>query len=247
MGDLLARLRDVQLKRGARQVLAGVDLDIPRGARLALLGPSGAGKSTLLRILDGSLAPDAGTVDLWGVDGAPRCAVALQDAGLFPWLTIAENVAAGASFGPHTSRLEDDRVRFLLDRLDLTGVAASYPDEVSGGQAQRASLARALAVEPELLLLDEPLSALDPLTRADLQGFLTDECERTGATCVLVTHDVEEAFAVAERVVLLGGAGRSGQLGHGWDLPAEHRAREFVRSEVLEAYRPTEQAAVHAA
>lgn len=227
-------------------MLRGVDLDIARGSRLALLGPSGAGKSTLLRVLDGSLRPDSGTVSLSGQHGAPRCAVALQDAGLFPWLTLEENVAAGASFGPHAGRVGAARVQSLLERLDLTQVARSYPDQVSGGQAQRASLARALAVEPELLLLDEPLSALDPVSRADLQVFLHQECARIGATCVLVTHDVDEAFAVAERVVLLGGTGRAGRLGHGWDIPADAQARDAARDEVLDAYRPTTDELAHA-
>ncbi|MBO3130315.1 ATP-binding cassette domain-containing protein [Dermatophilus congolensis] len=218
-----------------------VDLQVQRGESLALLGPSGAGKSTLLRILDGTLRPDSGTVTLRGSSGgAPRCAVALQDAGLFPWLTVAENVACGALFAPHHRRVSSQRVADLLTRLGLAAVADSYPDRISGGQAQRVSLARALAVEPELLLLDEPLSALDPLTRSEIQEFLRVECHRIAATCVLVTHDVDEAFALTDRVILLGGAGQHGRVSHAWTLPQETSERAHMREEVLAAYRPAE-------
>ncbi|MFJ6679367.1 ABC transporter ATP-binding protein [Microbacterium sp. NPDC091382] len=191
--------------KGAVPVLRGVDLAIEPGEIVAIVGPSGCGKSTLLRLLAGLDAPSAGTVT---VDGTPlrdtdeRTAVAFQEPRLLPWRTISQNVALGMPRG--TARATASaRVAELLDLVGLTGAASLRPREVSGGMAQRASLARALARGPEVLLLDEPFGALDALTRLRMQDLLLDIHSAEPTTVVLVTHDVEEALYLADRVLQL--------------------------------------------
>ncbi|WP_065570549.1 ABC transporter ATP-binding protein [Microbacterium oleivorans] len=186
-------------------VLRGVDLDIEPGEIIAVVGPSGCGKSTLLRLLAGLDAPSAGSVT---VDGTPlrdtdeRTAVAFQEPRLLPWRTITQNVQLGMPRG--TARADASaRVAELLDLVGLAGAASLRPREVSGGMAQRASLARALARGPEVLLLDEPFGALDALTRLRMQDLLLDIHSAEPTTVVLVTHDVEEALYLADRVLQL--------------------------------------------
>jgi sulfonate transport system ATP-binding protein len=194
--------------RGAapRTVLRDVTLEIAPGEIVALIGASGSGKSTLLRQVSGLDAPDAGTIRIGdtavtGID--QRCAVAFQEPRLLPWRTIAHNVELGLPTG--TSRSEGRaRVRQLLDLVQLSGAADLRPRQVSGGMAQRASLARALARNPAVLLLDEPFGALDALTRLTMQDLLLDIHAAEATTILIVTHDVEEALYLADRVVLLG-------------------------------------------
>lgn len=195
-----------------RVVLRGVDLDVGSGEVVALLGPSGCGKSTLLRLVAGLDEPTAGTVL---VDGArvsgvePRAAVVFQEHRLLPWRTLAENVAFGVPDG--TGRADRDEVVGLaLDAVGLAEFAGYRPRAVSGGMAQRAALARALVRRPGVLLLDEPFAALDALTRMRMVD-LVDELQRSsGATILLVTHDVDEAMQLADRVVVLGGSPAGG-------------------------------------
>ncbi len=195
-------------RRGAAAatVLADVDLAISPGEIVALLGASGCGKSTLLRQVVGLDRPTAGTVELDGteVDGIdPRCAVAFQEPRLLPWRTIAQNVAVGLPRG--TERAAGARrVGELLDLVGLGAHANHRPRQVSGGMAQRASLARALARTPGVLLLDEPFGALDALTRLRMQDLLLEVHAAEPTTVLLVTHDVDEALYLADRVVLLG-------------------------------------------
>lgn len=191
---------------GPRAVLASVDLDLPAGSVTALLGTSGCGKSTLLRQAAGLDTPTAGRVL---VDGSPvrahdeRCAVGFQEPRLLPWRTVHDNVALGLPRG--TSRAEGRaRVEELLALVGLEAHAGHRPREISGGMAQRTSLARALARRPGVLLLDEPFGALDALTRLRMQDLLIDVLRAHPATVLLVTHDVEEALQVADRVVVLG-------------------------------------------
>ncbi|MDT3331291.1 MULTISPECIES: ABC transporter ATP-binding protein [Microbacterium] len=190
---------------GPVPVLRGVDLDIEPGEIIAVVGPSGCGKSTLLRLLAGLDAPSAGSVT---VDGTPlrdtdaRTAVAFQEPRLLPWRTLTQNVEIGMPRG--TARPDvSARVAELLELVGLTGAASLRPREVSGGMAQRASLARALARGPEVLLLDEPFGALDALTRLRMQDLLLDIHSAEPTTVVLVTHDVEEALYLADRVLQL--------------------------------------------
>jgi sulfonate transport system ATP-binding protein len=191
---------------GDRTVLRDVDLEIGAGEIVALLGPSGCGKSTLLRQIAGLDSPTTGSVL---VDGAPvrgidqRSAVAFQEPRLLPWRSVTRNVEVGLQRG--TAREEGrGRVEELLKLVQLTDAASLRPRQISGGMAQRASLARALARGPGVLLLDEPFGALDALTRLTMQDLLLDIHAAEPATILFVTHDVEEALYLADRVVLLG-------------------------------------------
>jgi sulfonate transport system ATP-binding protein len=218
-------------RRFDRPVLHGVDLDVAAGEIVAVLGPSGCGKSTLLRQLGGLDQPDTGTVHI-GDEPArrtdQRCAVAFQEPRLLPWRTLRDNVALGlpkpskqnkqsaeaGKTGSGTSATtgtspkltnpeRDARLTELLDLVHLGPAQARRPREVSGGMAQRASLARALARQPAVLLLDEPFGALDALTRLRMQDLLLDVHDALPTTVVLVTHDVDEALYLADRIVLL--------------------------------------------
>lgn len=191
---------------GARQVvLREVDLGLTAGEIVAVVGPSGCGKSTLLRLIAGLDRPSAGEIrigdtPLRGTD--PRTAVAFQEPRLLPWRTLEHNVALGLPRG--TGRREGrERVRELLQLVGLEHAATQRPREVSGGMAQRASLARALARSPEVLLLDEPFGALDALTRLRMQDLLLEIHAAEPTTVLVVTHDVEEALYLADRVLLL--------------------------------------------
>lgn len=191
--------------QGPHAVLRGVDLDIAPGEIVAIVGASGCGKSTLLRLLGGLDAASEGTIALDGTavaDTDDRTASAFQEPRLLPWRTIAENVAVGLPRGVRGSAARA-RVAELLDLVGLTAASRRRPSEVSGGMAQRASLARALARDPEVLLLDEPFGALDALTRLRMQDLLLDIHTARPTTIVLVTHDVEEALYLADRVLLL--------------------------------------------
>ncbi|WP_347755343.1 ABC transporter ATP-binding protein [Agrococcus sp. ProA11] len=194
--------------RTSRTVLSDVDLRVGAGEIVAILGPSGCGKSTLLRLIAGMDAADAGAVRIAGVPALPadqRVAVAFQEPRLLPWRTITRNVALGlADHG--RSRAGLARVDELLDLVGLSDAAGLRPRQVSGGMAQRASLARALAREPGVLVLDEPFGALDALTRLAMQELLLDVHAAEPRTIVLVTHDVDEALRLADRIVLLGPA-----------------------------------------
>ena len=189
-----------------RVVLRDIDLDIRSGEIVALLGPSGCGKSTLLRLVSGLDAADAGSVTIGATPVGvvdQRCAVAFQEPRLLPWRTIEHNVQLGLPRGT-ARRSGRERVAELLRLVQLDHASALRPRQVSGGMAQRASLARALARNPGVLLLDEPFGALDALTRLTMQDLLLDIHAVEPATILLVTHDVDEALQLADRIVLLG-------------------------------------------
>ena len=190
----------------SRPVLRNVSLTVRPGEVLAILGTSGCGKSTLLRIAGGLDDPSTGSIR---IDGSPlngidaRCAVGFQEPRLLPWRTIAANVALGLP--RQMGRAEGNaRVAALLELVGLTSFADHRPSAVSGGMAQRASLARALARNPGVLLLDEPFGALDALTRLKMQDLLLDVHAAAPTTILLVTHDVDEALQLADRIIVLG-------------------------------------------
>jgi sulfonate transport system ATP-binding protein len=197
---------DAKKGTGTRVVLRDVSLLIEPGEVVAILGASGCGKSTLLRIAGGLDQPTAGTtlIDGAAVSGVDaRCAVGFQEPRLLPWRTLAANVALGLPRGLDR-RSGAERVAQLLDLVGLSASAGLRPREVSGGMAQRASLARALARNPGVLLLDEPFGALDALTRLKMQDLLLDVHRAAPTTILLVTHDVDEALQLADRIILLG-------------------------------------------
>jgi sulfonate transport system ATP-binding protein len=187
------------------RALDGITLNIAPGEIVAMVGGSGCGKSTLLRIICGLDRPSQGRVALDGAAiEAPReeIGIVFQEPRLFPWLSVEGNVGFGLEDRP--SRERADRVGGQLTRVGLADKAGAWPRELSGGQAQRVSLARALIMRPQVLLLDEPFSALDAFTRADLQDHLLDLWADGKPTLIVVTHDVEEAVVLADRIVVMG-------------------------------------------
>jgi NitT/TauT family transport system ATP-binding protein len=210
-------LRDVSVSfRAGRDdrlvALDGVNLVVEPGQIVALIGPNGSGKSTLLRVMAGLLTPDAGTTAIDGrpVDGPdPRVGLVFQEPRLLPWRTTAANIAYPLELAG-VARLEREaRVATLLGTVGLEAAASQIPSQLSGGMRQRAALARTLAFGPQVLLLDEPFSALDELTRERLNLELLAITARTPTTVVLVTHSVQEAIFLADRVVVLSaGPGR---------------------------------------
>ena len=193
---------------GETHVLDGVDFDVERGEFFTIVGPSGAGKTTLLRCISGLLAPTSGTVTLDGkpVDGPPReLAPVFQDysRSLYPWLSVAKNVALPLDSQGMPSAEIDDRVQRALASVGLRGEDHKYPWQLSGGMQQRVAIARALAYEAEVLILDEPFASVDAQTRADLEDLLLKVKHESGSTFLFVTHDVDEAVYLSDRVAVV--------------------------------------------
>jgi sulfonate transport system ATP-binding protein len=186
------------------RALEGFSLDVALGEIVAIVGGSGCGKSTLLRAICGLDTPSRGSVILDGVPiTAPheKIGMIFQEPRLLPWLSVADNVGFGLEERPRAERRR--RVADALDRVGLADKARVWPRELSGGQAQRVAIARALVPRPEVLLLDEPFSALDAFTRTDLQDHLLDLWADSKPTLIIVTHDVEEAIVLADRIVVM--------------------------------------------
>lgn len=208
---ILISVQSLSVARGGRDILGGVDLAVTEGERVAVLGPSGTGKSTLLQTIAGLGRPTSGTVSIDGtrVSGPVRSVtMMLQRPALLPWATAFENVLLGLRFSGDVSRDpcgSRDRAAALLDSVGLGERGAAKPAELSGGEQQRVALARALAPRPTVLLLDEPFSALDPVTRASLRDDVARLVTERGITLLLVTHDQADATALCRRVVRLGG------------------------------------------
>ncbi|MER6779419.1 MULTISPECIES: ABC transporter ATP-binding protein [unclassified Streptomyces] len=202
-------LEEVSVGYGGTPVLDSLDLDLPAGSFTALLGPSGCGKSTVLGSVAGFVVPDGGRVATGSGpvrEPGPDRGVVFQHYALFPWRTARGNVEfALKRLGlPRAERRR--RALAALAEVGLAEGAEKYPAQLSGGMQQRVALARALAAEPEVLLLDEPFGALDTLTRTRMQALLRELWQRRGTTVLFVTHDIDEALALAQRVVVLGGA-----------------------------------------
>jgi len=190
------------------EVIRQLDLRVKVGEFVAIIGPSGCGKSTLLSLLAGYLAPSSGRVLFRGKPiagpGRERMMV-FQQPALFPWLTTAENVAYGLKLKANrgNGRNVDETVAAMLQLVQLDGFARHYPSDLSGGMRQRLEIARALAVDPQVLLMDEPLAALDALTRRTMQREVLHIWEKTRKTILFVTHDIDEAVIMADRIVVM--------------------------------------------
>jgi osmoprotectant transport system ATP-binding protein len=233
----MIELDAVTKRHGQTVAVNALSLHVPAGGITVLLGPSGCGKSTTLRMINRLIAPTSGTIRLEGRDTADIDPITLrrgigyviQDAGLFPHWSVAKNIAAVPALLGWKQDKIDARVAEMLRLVDLDAdqFAAKRPNLLSGGQAQRVGVARALAADPKLLLMDEPFGALDPITRRDLQAAFRRIQRETGKTIVLVTHDIEEALLLGDHIAVL----RAGSLvQHGTPLELlEQPADAFVR------------------
>ena len=232
----MLELRGVSVRYGDTLAVDGVSLDLESGQVLAVLGPSGCGKSTLLRAVAGLEPLSAGSISVDGADlaGTPThkrgFALMFQDGQLFAHLTVARNVAYALKLRRSPSARLAARVRELLELVGLSGYDDRLPGTLSGGERQRVALARALAVEPRLILLDEPLSALDATLRERLAGDLREILHAAGTTALLVTHDHEEAFALADRLAVMrdGRVVQSGEIGEVWREPVDEETALFL-------------------
>lgn len=236
----------------ANTVLRDFSLELRAGEVVAVLGPSGVGKSSLLRVLAGLQIPDKGTVHVNGepLQGPhPRLGFVFQDPSLLPWLTLEENVGFGLDF-KHQPKItvaeKKERVRAAIAEVDLQRALARYPSELSGGMAQRTALARSLARQPEILLLDEPFSALDEVTRSEMQALLQQITSRHRTSAILVTHDIDEALILADRILLIGLY--PGRLIGEWHINLPHPRDEVaaeltgVRIEIVQSLRDARRA-----
>ena len=250
----MVEFRGVSKTFGPATALHAIDLVIPTGTTTVLLGPSGCGKSTLLRLIVGLLWPDAGSIRFREQPITPKNVAALrqrmgyviQDGGLFPHLTARGNITLMAHYLRRDAAWMNGRVEELADLTRLPGDALDrYPSQLSGGQRQRVSLMRALMLDPDVLLLDEPLGALDPLIRSDLQTDLRQIFQTLGKTVVLVTHDLSEAAFFGDQLVLMrdGHVVQQGTLEDFIETPADAFVTRFIHAqrrplEVLEDRQP---------
>jgi len=230
----MIRAQNVSKNFGTFAALTDVSVDIPPGSLTALLGPSGGGKSTLLRIIAGLETPDTGTIEIGGADStrvSPQrrnVGFVFQHYAAFKHMTVAENVAFGLSIRKRPKAEIAKRVTELLELVHLEQFSQRYPAQLSGGQRQRMALARALAVEPQVLLLDEPFGALDAQVRKELRAWLRRLHDEVNVTTVFVTHDQEEAMEVADSIVVMA-EGQVKQVGTPDEL-YERPASDFVMS-----------------
>lgn len=228
-------------EQGPVTALAGLDLEIAAGEFIAVVGASGCGKSTLLRMLAGFEGPTSGTLEVDGVAvcrPGPDRGVVFQDYGLFPWLTVRENVAYGPRQSGMSRRAAAEKAATYIDLVGLSRVSQRYPNQLSGGMQQRVAIARVLCNEPAVMLMDEPFGALDALTRGAMQRELARIHQDLGTTTVFVTHSVEEAVYLADRVIVM-----SGGISHGVPgfvkavVPIECDRPRDVNSAAFGAYR----------
>ena len=210
-GDAVIRIAGLGKRfltqQGQFEALKGIDLTIADGEFVCLLGPSGCGKTTLLRILAGLDRHTEGRVEMRAArPGQPLTSVVFQEHSIFPWMNVWDNVAYGLRARSLDAALVRERVEYFIQKVGLAKFAYSYPHQLSGGMKQRVSIARAFANDPEILLMDEPFSALDEQNRAILQEELLRIWGETGKTVVFITHSIDEAVFLSDRVVVMGGS-----------------------------------------
>ena len=222
---MILTLENVTLRYGATEVLSGVSLSVAQGEFVAIVGPSGAGKTTLLNLFSGALAPTSGTITRTG-----KTRTVYQADGLFPWLTVKKNITLGVRDLPTAE--QERRVSELLALVGLESFSQHFPRQLSGGMRQRVEIARALVGETDILLLDEPFSALDYLTRLKMRSELARLLAERPRTTILVTHDIEEAAQLADRVLVLSERPATLQLEVPIALP---RPRDVTHPDVIAA------------
>ncbi len=221
---------------GDRVALNNISFSAEKGEFLSILGPSGCGKTTLLRILIGLLEPNSGKVELYGSDitnAAPdkrKMGIVFQNYALFENMSVSKNIEYAMRFRPDLKPKAKERTEELIESVGLSDHKSKYPSELSGGQQQRVAIARTLALEPEIVLFDEPMSALDVATRLSLRNELKKIQRERGTTMIYITHDQEEAFALSDRIMVMGEA-EIHQLGAPneiLDSPADEYVKGFV-------------------
>lgn len=211
-------------ERDERQALGPITLAVTPGEMVAIVGPSGCGKSTLLSLIAGLIPVTSGEIRLFGepVKGpSPRIGYMLQRDGLLEWRTVEENIALGLEIRGQTSRKNLDQARYLLREMGLDSAVHQYPSQLSGGMRQRVALVRTMAIQPDILLLDEPFSAVDYQNKLHLEQMLISIRRQHQITTVLITHDLEESLALADRIVVL--SHRPGKIRRMISLPEELR------------------------
>jgi NitT/TauT family transport system ATP-binding protein/sulfonate transport system ATP-binding protein len=222
--------------------LSNINLSVQKGEFISIIGSSGCGKTTLLRLIAGIDQPQSGELLLNGekiTEPSPRRGYVFQQGGLFPWLTVEQNIAFGLK-ARHVYKQNKHKVAEYISLIGLDGFEKSYPHQISGGMAQRVAIARALINDPELLLLDEPMGALDSFTRAEIQDKLLELRKSNNATMILVTHDVDEAIYLSDRIVIM--TPRPGKISEIMEVNIPHpRHRggvEFlaIRKNILEKF-----------
>ncbi len=221
----MLRACNVSLSYGAEPVLEGASLAVQAGQFVSLVGPSGSGKSSLLRAVMGLQKTSDGTIETTGL-GANDIGILFQDDALLPWRTTIENVALGLRLRGRDAKQARAEAEEWLARLNLSGLDGRYPRELSGGQRKRVALAQVLALKPRLLLMDEPFASLDAIVRARVTQDVVDLVEQEGISVLLVTHDLEEAIALSDRVYLLSQGPRA-RISHCYTIPIT-RPRNLV-------------------
>lgn len=220
-------------------VLQDISLTLDKEEFIALVGPSGCGKSTLLNITSGLLEADSGTVRFTEIVSGhePRMSIVFQETGLFPWRSVHDNIAFGLETSGIPTAEREERIRHYIELVGLQGFESSFPHQLSGGMRQRVGIARALAIEPDLLLMDEPFSALDAQTRTIMQEELVTLWEKTRLTTLYVTHNIQEAVMLADRVVLL--SRRPGRISSILEItiPRSERSKPEYAEEIAEYIR----------
>lgn len=195
----------VDAKKREVTALQNINFAIEKQEFVVLVGPSGCGKSTLLNIVGGLMSPSNGSVYFEGTDGGkkPKLGIVFQEIALFPWRTVYENVIYGLEESGASKQEQQEKGKHYIEMVGLSGFESAYPKQLSGGMRQRAGIARALAIEPDLLLMDEPFSALDAQTRTIMQEELLTIWDRTRLSTLYVTHNIQEAVYLADRVIVL--------------------------------------------